>query len=59
MSVEDSLCRLQVLKSLDEAQIQKLNGDIEQVLYAHFRIFECIVTKIYRRNRLGKRAPIF
>lgn len=33
MSVEDSLCRLQVLKSLDEAQIQKLNADIEQVTY--------------------------
>jgi hypothetical protein len=31
MSVEDSLCRLQVHKSLDEAQIQKLNIDIEQV----------------------------
>lgn len=31
MSVEDSLCRLQVHKSLDEAQIQKLNAELEQV----------------------------
>lgn len=33
MSVEDSLCRLQVQKSLDETQLQKLNSDIEQVLH--------------------------
>ena len=32
MSVEDTLCRLQVHKSLDEAQIQKLNSELEQVL---------------------------
>lgn len=32
MNVEDSLCRLQVQKSLDEAQIQKLNNEMEQVI---------------------------
>jgi len=33
MSVEDSLSRLQVLKSLDEAQLQKLKAEIDQVLF--------------------------
>lgn len=32
MSIEDSLSRLQVLKSLDEAQLQKLKVEIDQVL---------------------------
>lgn len=32
MTVEDSLCRLQVHKSLDEAQIQKLNTELEEVI---------------------------
>lgn len=31
MAVEDSLCRLQVLKSLDEAQLTKLHAELDQV----------------------------
>ena len=39
MSVEDTLCRTQVLKSLDEAQIQKLHTEIEQVCIKSFSMF--------------------
>ena len=60
MSVEDTLCRLQVHKSLDEAQIQKLNSELEQVYYCLDNIGK-IGVKINSVwwNRLGKKTPTF
>lgn len=37
MSVEDSLCRLQVLKSMDEAQLKKLNAEVDEVRFSFLK----------------------